>query len=120
MAKQILLICADQRQATHVQVALLRYGCMVEIANTFRRGLAVIEHRPPAAIVIDETLPDLDSHLLAQVLAASPAYVGIAVVILPLHKSATPQVAEIVYAYTSGSSNAKSFALFGQRTGWRA
>jgi DNA-binding response OmpR family regulator len=98
MVKQILLICADQRQAARVQVALLRYGCMVEIAGTFRRGLSVIEHRPPTAIVIDESLPDFDSHLLAQVLATSPACAGVEVLILPLHRSATSQVAEAVCA----------------------
>lgn len=73
MTRQVLLICANQRQAVRVQVALLRYGWVVEVASTFRRGLAVIRHRPPAVIVVDEALPDLDSDQLAQALAASPA-----------------------------------------------
>ena len=107
MAKQVLLICADQRQAARLQVALLRYGCMVEVASTFRRGLAVIKHRPPTAIMIDETLPDLDSDLLAQVLAASPVGPRLAVVMLPLHKSATSQVIEMLYANTSPPSDAR-------------
>ena len=114
MAKRILLICADQRQATRVQVALLRYGYMVEIAGTFRRGLAVIEHRPPMAIVIDETLPGLDKRLLAQALAAGPAQARLAVVMLPLHKSATSQVVESVFAQASHSLEASTLAASGR------
>jgi DNA-binding response OmpR family regulator len=119
MAKHILLISADQRQATRVQVALLRYGCMVEIAGTFRRGLAVIEHRPPAAIVIDETLPDLDSHLLARVLEVSAACAGPAVVMLPLHTSATSQVVEMVCARARQSSDTRLQPAFGRGDAWR-
>jgi DNA-binding response OmpR family regulator len=106
MFEQILLICADQRQAARVQVALLRYGCMVEIAGTFRRGLSVIEHSPPTAIVIDESLPDFDSRLLAQVLATSPACAGVEVLMLPLHRSASAQVAEAVFAQARHFTNA--------------
>jgi DNA-binding response OmpR family regulator len=113
MAKRILLICAAQRQATRVQVALLRYGYMVEIAGTFRRGLAVIEHRPPTAILIDETLPNLDNRLLAQALAAGTAQARPAVVMLALHKSATSQVVEIVYAHASHSLDASTCAASG-------
>ena len=90
--KQVLLLCADQRRAARVQVALLRYGCMVEVAGTFRRGLTIIQHRPPTAIVIDESLPGLDNRLLAQVLAANSASSRPAVVILPLDAHVPPRM----------------------------
>src|SRR2546423_12540819 len=67
MTRQVLLICADHRRAARIQVALLRYGCMVEVASTFRRGLAVIQYRPPTAIVLDQALPGLDHDQLARV-----------------------------------------------------
>lgn len=119
MAKQVLLICADPRQAARVQVALLRYGYMVEVASTFRRGLAVIKHRPPTAIMIDETLPDLDSNLLAEVLAASPASAELAVVMLPLHKSATSQVIEMLYATTSRPADSRHCVAARHQSGRR-
>src|SRR5262245_7460890 len=114
MTRQVLLICANQHQAARVQVSLLRYGCMVEVAGTFRRGLAVIKHRPPRAIVLDATLPDLDSHLLAQALAASPACAGLTVVTLPLHKSAISQVIEAVFANDGRSTAATAGTASGQ------
>jgi len=91
MTRQVLLICANPRQAARVQVALLRYGRIVEVASTFRRGLAVIRHRPPTLIVVDEALPDLDKSQLAQALAASSARAMPTVVILPLQKLAAAQ-----------------------------
>ena len=89
MPKRILLICANQRQAVHAQVALLRCGCMVEVASTFRRGLAVIQHRPPTAVVVDEALPDLDSAQLARTLKVNGATAMPPVVMLALHESRT-------------------------------
>jgi len=88
MTKQILLICADRRRAVRTQVALLQRGCMVELAGTFRRGLAVIQHRPPTAIVIDEALPDLDRTQLAGVLREKPETATLPVVMLALGESA--------------------------------
>ena len=95
MTKHILLICADQRQAVRVQVALLRCGCLVEVASTFRRGLAVIQHRPPWAIVVDERLPELDSAVLERVLATNPAATRPTVVMLALHEPAAPRAIEL-------------------------
>ena len=88
------MICADHRRAACIQLALLRYGQMVEVASTFRRGLAVIQHRPPTAIVIDQALPGLDQDQLTRVLAAKPETAELAVVMLPAHELAMPQIGE--------------------------
>jgi DNA-binding response OmpR family regulator len=119
MTLQVLLICADQRRATRVQVALLRYGYMVEVAGTFRRGLAIIEHRPPTAIVIDESLPGLDDRLLAQVLAAKSASSRPAVVILPLDTCATSHVIEVMHPNASPSPDVTGCAASSQNQAQR-
>jgi DNA-binding response OmpR family regulator len=80
MTKRILLISADDRRSARLQVALLRYGLMVEVAGTLRRGLAVAQHRPPAAIVVDEALADVDCAQLARVLRADEATARVPVV----------------------------------------
>lgn len=82
MIKRILLISADQRQALRAQLELVRNGLTVEIASSFRRGLAVACNRPLAAIVLDETLPGLDRPQLDQVLRAQPYASAIPVVTL--------------------------------------
>lgn len=86
MTKRILLICANQRLALQIQVALLRYELTVEVAGSFRRGLAVIQHRPPMAIVIDEAIPALDTAQLADVLKVAPATATLPVVMLTWHE----------------------------------
>jgi CheY-like chemotaxis protein len=75
MTQRILLVCAQTRAALRVQVALLRHGLMVESVRTFRRGLAILQHRPPDAIVLDTAIPDLDGMQLAAIVKApSPAF----------------------------------------------
>jgi len=46
---------------------------MVEIASTFRRGLVIAACRPPTAIILDATIPDLDATVLADMLRATGA-----------------------------------------------
>jgi len=82
VTKRILLISANHHQASHIQVALLRFGLTVEVASTFRRGLAVSQHRPPLAIVLDGALPDLDATQLHDRLKANHLTAAIPIVML--------------------------------------
>lgn len=77
----ILLISANERLALRLQIALLRRNITSEVASTFRRGLAVAEARPPAAIVLDGAIPELDGARLATATtpASSPAPIPVLV-----------------------------------------
>jgi DNA-binding response OmpR family regulator len=108
MNTRILLISANQRQALRVQVALLRYGLTVEIAGTFRRGIAVAQHRPPKAIVLDEAIPEIDCAQLAEVLKDAPATVEIPVIVLALYGETTVAPLEIQVGDPRPSVNAWS------------
>jgi len=82
MAKQILLISSRQRQALRVQVALLRRGIMVEIARTFRRGLAIVQYRPPDAIVLETAVSHPERTRPEEIVDAAALGSGIPVVLL--------------------------------------
>ena len=72
--------CGFELFLQRFQVALLRFGLTVEVASTFRRGLAVSLHRPPFAILLDEALPDLDATQLHDRLEANHATAAIPIV----------------------------------------
>lgn len=78
----ILLISANERLALRLQIALLHRNIMSEVASTFRRGLAIAEARPPAAIVLDGAIPELDGARLASVTAALSSPTPIPVLVL--------------------------------------
>ncbi len=82
MDRRILLISANERQSARLQVALLHYGLMVEVAGTPRRGLSVAQHRPPAAIVLDEAIPEPDRSEIRHTLKADSLTARIPLVML--------------------------------------
>src|SRR5262245_66606324 len=82
MRKHILLICANESLALRIQIELLRHGAMVEIASTFRRGLAIAACRPPTAIILDAAIPNLDYLQLAGLAKGAGTEISIHVLIL--------------------------------------
>jgi DNA-binding response OmpR family regulator len=86
----ILLISANERLALRLQIALLRRDIMSEVASTFRRGLAIIQARPPAAIVLDGAIPELDDARLASLTAPAGSPATIPVLVLAPDGRAAP------------------------------
>ena len=95
--KRILLICAHPQRSLQIQIELLRHGLMVEVASTIRRGLSVVQHRPPDAVVIDDAIRDQDDTSFCDMVRIAAQAWPVPVISLPRHDKAaeTPWAIEL-------------------------
>ena len=74
MSSRILVVDDDRLTRWSLATQLGRLGYEVETAASARECLAALEARPPALVLVDVMLPDLDGFaLLAKILARHPA-----------------------------------------------
>jgi putative two-component system response regulator len=82
MPNRILLVEDSRTQALRIKLELLRYGLVIEIANSGAGGLAAARSQRPDAIILDVELPELDGFNLCRALKSDPLTADIPVVML--------------------------------------
>ena len=76
----VLVVEDDATIAEEVRAELSAHGYTVSVATTGRRGLELAEEVPPALVLLDLGLPDLDGVQLCRTLRAQLATVPIVIV----------------------------------------
>ncbi len=71
MNEQILIVEDDERLAAVVRDGLAHYGYQVTVVGDGATALAAVRQRPPALVVLDLMLPDLDGMEVCRRLRAS-------------------------------------------------
>jgi len=71
MNEQILIVEDDERLAAVVRDGLAHYGYQVTVVGGGATALAAVRQRPPALVVLDLMLPDLDGMEVCRRLRAS-------------------------------------------------
>lgn len=82
MSAQVLIVEDSRTQASRLQLILEREGVLVALAETGQQGIATAIQSPPAAVVLDVNLPDMDGFRVCQILKKHPATAQVPVVML--------------------------------------
>jgi len=79
---RILLIEGDPDTRAVLQAALEGYGYEITAVGTGAQGVAQARHEPPAAVLLDLTLPDIGGHDVLRILKNSPETMAVPVLVL--------------------------------------
>ncbi len=79
---RILLIEGDPDTRAVLQTALERHGYEITAVSTGAQGVAQARQRPPAAVLLDLTLPDLGGEDVLRILKNSPETQAVPVLVL--------------------------------------
>ena len=82
MPNRILLVEDSRTQALRIKLELLRYGLLIDIANSGTGGLAAARSQHPDAIILDVELPELDGFNTCRALKSDPLTADIPVLML--------------------------------------
>lgn len=82
MGNRLILIEDSPLQASWFQQELQRGGLEVDLAHNGAQGLARIRSDPPAAILLDVTLPDTDGYTLCREIKSDSRLSSIPIIIL--------------------------------------
>ena len=82
MCPEILLVEDSPTQALRMQLILERAGGHVTVARNGRQGIEMATAKPPAVVVLDVNLPDLDGFQVCQALKDNPATAHVLIIML--------------------------------------
>jgi DNA-binding response OmpR family regulator len=88
MPVQVLIIEDSRTQASRLKLVLEQEGVAVTLAETGQGGIASAIQSPPAAVVLDVNLPDVDGFRVCQILKNHPATARVPVVMFTVRDRA--------------------------------
>ena len=84
MSVEILVVEGSPTQALRLKLVLEKQGLAVPVAQTGEEGVALALEKPPAVVVLDVNLPDIDGFQVCQRLKEHPSTAEIPVIMLTI------------------------------------